>query len=1100
MPPRKSKPPQRSILNMLGLPEPEHKVESPPPARKTRRVGGKKPAAKGGKRKCDSDSESVLSPSESRSPRSPRPLLLSAKARPLKEGVQVTQENCSTMFRINYADLEVETRKRKYGEDGSARGTRTAEADALRRVLRMQRGMQKATPSTYDQTLNRDISDLCAPIQPAQKKGVVCIPETLDSDESGSDESVFAEFGRMTQHTQQMVMSGGATQVMKQDSLSSVTVSQKPLALKCQKPVDAVRTIIQHTLRARGLMETIIDTAQQATESSPLQKGSHARRAVLSLVQRVFVSCLLKKLGLTYQQYSANVEQAKDAKEPSVPWSVLYSPSSSHEAVSPCPLVSTAPPSALIRAYLVNWRNHLVPDDKKVLGTISTMSASVVLLCGAIAAGVVDWYTSSVMVLQKVGRRYIEFKPRLKKKRGRPNTGKKKPPSTAQAERKARNSYHKDKDSIESFSDTEESTEDAMEDDIEAGLIVYGKKGVGKTAAIYAAASEAGYTVVEINCSKRRTRDSLFSAFRDAVQCRLVDATNDSPVPTVETVIVDDDGDDESPSQWRRKRKIRSSPSASPPKKKSLLNSKPIISTPKAARSESRGDSILILFEGPDTVFDDEVGFYSAVRSLITEAKCPIILSCSALTQGLRDLRCPVVQFNVGCSKLQNLPNVGSYPDLDPNVWPGFPPSSHSVPTLGLGISVMIQIILLAEGYKIASPQVRSLILSYGTDIRAMVNACQMWFQGTAVPMIHQISNNAEVLIPVEATVRQVASASVGVQWGCSNALGDMIEGFGTPNGSSYLTGSTMLTNAGDIACGEVIMNNYLRCLTEDTLAPKVPLCHDGFLTPPKAGFNRTLSNCSDASEILFPNAIEKAGSPGETSEEPTPTVGVRHGARVHPVKIGLTTDCENIKVCSQTAVFYSFCDTWRTGYMQSQFEDLTNEGLVQEDDIRDGAWWRRDALNIDWLCNNMMANSLKALLRAPNALSRSDVAAMFRSPGLLSFSDAFCKSVWRTAVISHPNTHIELQVRNSVKFFNGRFFFPAHAERKKEAHHRLQALISYPDRHFFMTTAILIYASALRENVSKTLNRLRSFIPEEEWTVILGNPCTHRLKKVNRE
>ena len=49
----------------------------------------------------------------------------------------------------------------------------------------------------------------------------------------------------------------------------------------------------------------------------------------------------------------------------------------------------------------------------------------------------------------------------------------------------------------------------------------------------------------------------------------------------------------------------------------------------------------LILFDEADLTWDDDAGFFGALRKLALDSKCPIVLTCNDLPAGLIDAQCP---------------------------------------------------------------------------------------------------------------------------------------------------------------------------------------------------------------------------------------------------------------------------------------------------------------------------------------------------------------------------------------------------------------------------------------------------------------------------
>ncbi len=114
-----------------------------------------------------------------------------------------------------------------------------------------------------------------------------------------------------------------------------------------------------------------------------------------------------------------------------------------------------------------------------------------------------------------------------------------------------------------------------------------GPEGCGKTAAIYACAIEQGFNVIEINPSTKRSGARILELFGEATQSHHMEKWSTTPT-TVEDV------------------------------------------NTTTAQSDDSQDT-LILFEEVDLLYEEDVGFFKAIRSLIHSTKRPIILTCNGM-------------------------------------------------------------------------------------------------------------------------------------------------------------------------------------------------------------------------------------------------------------------------------------------------------------------------------------------------------------------------------------------------------------------------------------------------------------------------------------
>ncbi|KAK0140157.1 ATPase family AAA domain-containing protein 5 [Merluccius polli] len=203
-------------------------------------------------------------------------------------------------------------------------------------------------------------------------------------------------------------------------------------------------------------------------------------------------------------------------------------------------------------------------------------------------------------------------------------------------------------------------------------LLITGPPGVGKTAAVYACALELGFKVFEVNCSSQRSGRCVLAQLKEVTQSHLVEApgiealrpayfNNYNPhssssskpdtVPgknTSKTIVASTSKRKPVLKQGRSRRRRTPDPGAA-----SLANffktkaKEPVVvaSLPPENHEElchpaSRPDEAgqrdkrtaamsLVLFEEVDIIFDDDVGFLSAIKTLMTTTKRPVVLTTS---------------------------------------------------------------------------------------------------------------------------------------------------------------------------------------------------------------------------------------------------------------------------------------------------------------------------------------------------------------------------------------------------------------------------------------------------------------------------------------
>jgi hypothetical protein len=103
-------------------------------------------------------------------------------------------------------------------------------------------------------------------------------------------------------------------------------------------------------------------------------------------------------------------------------------------------------------------------------------------------------------------------------------------------------------------------------------MLLVGPSGIGKSASVHACASELGYRIIESNSSNKRTGSTIMSILSEVTQSQVIENSS----------------------------------------------------------IESSQDTIL-LFEEIDVIFEEDTGFFHALKLLIEQSKRPIILTCNGL-------------------------------------------------------------------------------------------------------------------------------------------------------------------------------------------------------------------------------------------------------------------------------------------------------------------------------------------------------------------------------------------------------------------------------------------------------------------------------------
>ena len=163
-----------------------------------------------------------------------------------------------------------------------------------------------------------------------------------------------------------------------------------------------------------------------------------------------------------------------------------------------------------------------------------------------------------------------------------------------------------------------------------SAVVLSGPSGSGKTSAVYAAASELGFEIFEINSGVRRSGRDIVDKVGDMTRNHLVKRSGNSKtyVDESDAVPLDCQAEVDSGKQstmnvfFKSKAHVAESQAKKPAKKDgkpSQLGKQP---TKKQKQS-------LVLLEEVDVLFDEDKHFWSTVISLLLESRRPVVLTCT---------------------------------------------------------------------------------------------------------------------------------------------------------------------------------------------------------------------------------------------------------------------------------------------------------------------------------------------------------------------------------------------------------------------------------------------------------------------------------------
>ncbi|XP_034044557.1 ATPase family AAA domain-containing protein 5b [Thalassophryne amazonica] len=269
-------------------------------------------------------------------------------------------------------------------------------------------------------------------------------------------------------------------------------------------------------------------------------------------------------------------------------------------------------------------------------------------------------------------------------------------------------------------------------------MLIVGPLGVGKTASVYACAQELGFKVFEVNCSSQRSGRNVLSSLKEATQSHLVDTSDKDSLKPAYFINYNIDSclsiSDISHGKIMAPKKICSSRKR-PAQKVVLCNrkgksdaatrtltnffkikskadhlhfngmtpledvdkKKPCSRSPACERAaaQSKKTTCLILFEEVDVIFNDDVGFLAAVKTLMTTTKRPVVLTTND----------PAFRWRFNCS-------------LETIIFKT--PSAESVCSY-------LQLVCLTESAQVELHEVIRLFRLFGGDIRRCLLQLQFW-------------------------------------------------------------------------------------------------------------------------------------------------------------------------------------------------------------------------------------------------------------------------------------------------------------------------------------------------------------------------------------
>nr|XP_057905227.1 ATPase family AAA domain-containing protein 5 isoform X2 [Doryrhamphus excisus] len=378
-----------------------------------------------------------------------------------------------------------------------------------------------------------------------------------------------------------------------------------------------------------------------------------------------------------------------------------------------------------------------------------------------------------------------------------------------QADREERNKQ-KEKKEEEGSNDSEwDCGEDSplfAEDSLCNTVLITGPKGIGKTATVYACAQELGFKVFEVNASSQRSGRLILSQLKEATQSHQVDSQGVNALkPTYFNSYNASNSTGKhgfSPRKLNSPRRVISSPRKPPqsprgakkgglaptslanffkmgrtskkeplsanqddqkastkqnkaqedtPKEKEAKTKSPATAVVNKNNSEEQSKKMsptsLILFEEVDVIFDEDAGFFAAIKTFMSTTKRPVILTTS----------------DPAFSTMFD----GNFEEIH-----------FKTPSL-LDVSCYLRLLCLAEDTRTDQRDVSALLQINGCDIRQSLLQLQCWIRSaggrhTTTPSPDANLNGTEQksdLCGEQAHDLTVASPQPPCESGCAESL-----------------------------------------------------------------------------------------------------------------------------------------------------------------------------------------------------------------------------------------------------------------------------------------------------------------------------------------
>lgn len=198
-------------------------------------------------------------------------------------------------------------------------------------------------------------------------------------------------------------------------------------------------------------------------------------------------------------------------------------------------------------------------------------------------------------------------------------------------------------------------------------IVVKGPSGAGKKAAVYACAAELGFKVIEVHTGMRRAGKQILSQFAEATQSHELGKWSSSALNDLSaeggcfSKVRQEQPSMQGPSAGAVRRSHMRADEEKGAKvigrtRSAIFDSKCSAYTPAVALEASKSgrpakerattatnmgaeavERTLVLFEAAEHVFEEDVGFYAALRRLAKTSKCPIVATVNRLPREFQE-------------------------------------------------------------------------------------------------------------------------------------------------------------------------------------------------------------------------------------------------------------------------------------------------------------------------------------------------------------------------------------------------------------------------------------------------------------------------------